>query len=151
MSRFSEPQDPVFRRLNTSLSFDRRLWPHDIAQSRAHVRMLAQQGIIDEAEREDLLGALETVAAELAADAFDFRSDDEDIHTAIERRVTEVAGAVGGKLHTARSRNDQVATDVAMYTRWWAEVHVASLEHLCRALLAAAERHLDWPLPGYTH
>src|SRR4051812_42735398 len=151
MSRFAEPQDPAFREMNTSLGFDRRLWPHDVAQSRAHARMLAARGVIAEADRDALLQGLNAVEEELRSGRFPFRDDDEDIHMAVERRLTEIAGPVGGRLHTARSRNDQVATDVAMYTRAAAETHLASLDQLCAAVLDAAERHLDWPLPGYTH
>src|SRR6187402_390593 len=110
MSRFSEPQDPAFRALNTSLSFDQRLWPFDVAQSRAHARMLAARGIIEEADRDALLSGLDAVEAELRDGTFPFRDDDEDIHMAVERRLTELAGPVGGKLHTARSRNDQAVT-----------------------------------------
>jgi argininosuccinate lyase len=151
VSRFAEPQDPVFRALNTSLPFDRRLWPEDVAQSVAHAEMLAAQGIISHEDRDALHAALEAVRTELLEDRFPFAADDEDIHMAIERRVTELAGPVGGKLHTARSRNDQVATDVAMFTRAAAEATAGHLQALCRALVGAAERHLDWPLPGYTH
>jgi argininosuccinate lyase len=151
MSRFSEPQDPAFQALNASLSFDRRLWPHDIAQSKAHAAMLAAQGIIGPAERDALLDGLDAVAAELDAGTFPFQPDDEDIHMAIERRLTEVAGPVGGKLHTARSRNDQVATDVALFTRAQALATIELIEGLMRSLVGAAERHLDWPMPGYTH
>jgi argininosuccinate lyase len=151
MSRFSEPQDPVFRRLNTSLEFDRRLWHHDVAQSRAHATMLAARGIIGEDDRDALLQALDAVQAELVDDAFPFAADDEDIHMAIERRVTEIAGAAGGKLHTARSRNDQVATDVALFTRDAAGHATRAIDAFAQALIDAAEAHLDWPLPGYTH
>jgi argininosuccinate lyase len=151
MSRFSEPQDPVFRSLNTSLGFDRRLWHHDVAQSRAHARMLAAQQIIGDGDRDALLAALDAVEAELLADTFPFDADDEDVHMAIERRVTEIAGAVGGKLHTARSRNDQVATDVALFTRDAAGHATRAVDALAKALIEAAEIHLDWPLPGYTH
>ena len=151
MSRFSEPQDPIFRRLNTSLSFDQRLWPYDIQGSRAHARMLAARSIIEDDERDALLAALDAVEAELAAGEFGFDANDEDIHMAVERRVTQLAGAVGGKLHTARSRNDQVATDVALFTRDAAGHATRAIDALAAALLAAAEAHLDWPLPGYTH
>jgi len=151
MSRFSEPQDPVFRRLNTSLGFDRRLWHHDVAQSRAHARMLAAQAIIGDDDRDALLEALDAVEGELVADAFAFADDDEDIHMAIERRVTEIAGSAGAKLHTARSRNDQVATDVALFTRDAAAHATRAIDTLAQALVDAAEAHLDWPLPGYTH
>ena len=109
MSRFDEPQHADFQRLNASLAFDRRLWPQDIAQSRAHVRMLAARGIVSAADRDALLAGLDAVQRELSEDAFAFRAEDEDIHMAIERRLTEIAGPVGGRLHTARSRNDQVA------------------------------------------
>ena len=151
MSRFSQPQDPIFRRLNTSLSFDQRLWPYDIQGSRAHARMLAAQGIIGDDDRDALLAALDAVEAELADGTFAFEEDDEDIHMAIERRVTEITGPAGGKLHTARSRNDQVATDVALFTRDGAGHATRAIDALAAALLSAAEAHLDWPLPGYTH
>ena len=151
MSRFSQPQDPAFQRLNASIGFDRRLWPHDIAQSRAHARMLAAQGIISAEDRDALLAGLDAVWRELEDGSFPFAPDDEDIHMAVERRLTEIAGPVGGKLHTARSRNDQVATDLALYTRAWSEATGGLVEALMRTVLAVAERHLDWPLPGYTH
>ncbi|HVW17703.1 MAG TPA: argininosuccinate lyase, partial [Solirubrobacteraceae bacterium] len=149
--RFSEPQDERFRALNASLSFDRRLWPHDVAQSRAHARMLAARGVIGEDDRDGILAGLDAVEAELAAGTFPFEADDEDIHMAIERRLTEIAGPVGGRMHTARSRNDQVATDVALFTREAARRDRAALTALCETLVAVAEAHVDWPLPGYTH
>jgi argininosuccinate lyase len=151
VSRFSEPQDERFRALNSSLAFDRRLWPYDVAQSRAHARMLAARGIIAEADRDALLEGLDAVERELAGGSFPFEETDEDIHMAIERRLTEIAGPVGGRLHTARSRNDQVVTDVAMFVRDAAGQAGAAITAVCGALLDAAERHLDWPLPGYTH
>ena len=117
MSRFGEPQDPLFHRLNASIGFDRRLWPQDVRQSKAHARALLFAGVLDDGELEALHSALDQVGAELADGRFPFADDDEDIHMAIERRVTEIAGPVGGKLHTGRSRNDQVATDVALYVR----------------------------------
>jgi len=151
MSRFSLPQDPAFQALNTSLDYDQRLWPHDIAQSKAHARMLAAQGIIVGEEADALVAGLDAVAAELSAGTFPFDGGDEDIHMAVERRLTEIAGPVGGKLHTARSRNDQVATDVALFTRAAAEAAQAAVTALMRTLVEVAEAHLDWPLPGYTH
>jgi argininosuccinate lyase len=151
MSRFSEPPDPVFQQLNASIGFDWRLGPYDVEQSRAHARMLAASGIISEADRDALLSGLDRVAAELEEDSFPFRADDEDIHMAIERRLTEIVGPVGGKLHTARSRNDQVATDMAMFTRAHALGAIERLQALQETLLGLAERHLDWPMPGYTH
>src|SRR6185312_11738569 len=151
MSRFSLPQDPVFQQLNASISFDWRLGPYDLEQSRAHAKMLAEAAIISAADRDALLNGLDRVADELDSGAFDFRADDEDIHMAIERRLTEIVGPVGGKLHTARSRNDQVATDMAMFTRAHALGTVERLQHLQSALVQLADRHLDWAMPGYTH
>jgi argininosuccinate lyase len=151
VSRFREPQDPAFQALNASIGFDRRLWPHDLAQSRAHARMLAAQGIIAADDRDALLEGLDAVEAELRDGRFPFAPDDEDIHMAVERRLTEIVGPVGGRLHTARSRNDQVATDVALFTREAARAGVEAVTALMAALVDAAERHLDWPLPGYTH
>jgi argininosuccinate lyase len=137
--------------MNSSIEFDRRLWPQDIAQSRAHARMLAEQGIIAAEDRDALLRGLDAVEAELREGHFSFTHDDEDIHMAIERRLTEIAGPVGGKLHTARSRNDQVVTDLAMYTRERADAARVAVEVLMATLLERAEEHVDWPMPGYTH
>jgi argininosuccinate lyase len=151
LSRFHEPQHPDFQRLNSSIGFDRRLWPQDIAGSRAHAKMLAAREIIAAEDRDALLMGLDAVELELSEGRFPFHEDDEDIHMAIERRLTELAGPVGGRLHTARSRNDQVVTDLAMYTRERAAAAQAAIGALMAALLARAEEHLDWPLPGYTH
>jgi argininosuccinate lyase len=151
LSRFREPQHPDFQRLNASIEFDRRLWPQDLAQSRAHARMLATQEILAVEDRDALLAGLDAVEAELRDGRFPFHVDDEDIHMAVERRLTELAGPVGGRLHTARSRNDQVVTDLAMYTRERAATTQAAIGKLMGVVLARAEEHLDWPLPGYTH
>jgi argininosuccinate lyase len=151
LSRFGEPQDPDFQHLNASISFDRRLWPQDIAQSRAHAKMLAARGIVSEADRDALLAGLEAVAAELAENRFQFAPDDEDIHMAIERGLTEIAGPVGGRLHTARSRNDQVVTDLAMFTREAATAAGEAVATLMRTLLERAREHAATAMPGYTH
>jgi argininosuccinate lyase len=151
MSRFQEPQHPDFQRLNTSIGFDRRLWRQDIAQSRAHAAMLAERGIISGDDRKALLAALTAVEAEFHEQRFPFADGDEDIHMAIERRVTELAGSVGGKLHTARSRNDQVVTDLVMYTRQCSLDAQLAITSLMNVLLKRAEEHIDWPMPGYTH
>jgi argininosuccinate lyase len=151
VSRFHEPQHPDFRRLNDSLAFDRRLWPQDVAGSRAHVRMLAERGIVEAADRDALLAGLDAVERELREDRFPFAAEDEDIHMAIERRLTEIAGPVGGRLHTARSRNDQVVTDLAMYTRERSTAARELIGGLMKELIARAEQHIDWPMPGYTH
>ena len=151
MSRFSEPQDPAFQRLNASIAFDRRLGPYDVAQSRAHVTMLAAVGVIEEGDRDALLATLDQVERELEDGTFPFAQDDEDIHMAVERRVTELAGRVGGRMHTARSRNDQVATDMAMFVRAHAELAERACAELMAVLIDVAEAHLDWPMPAYTH
>ena len=151
MSRFAQPPDPDFSRLNDSLSFDRRLAPYDVGQSQAHVRMLAAREIISDGDRDALLEALDQVERELADQTFAFDEGDEDIHMAIERRVTELAGEAGGRLHTARSRNDQVATDMALYIRDRATVAEGLITALLTRLVEVAEAHLDWPMPGYTH
>jgi argininosuccinate lyase len=151
MSRFSEPQDPLFRALNTSIGFDYRLAPFDIEQSLAHARMLARQEIISDADLAEIERGLGEVRGEIEANRFAIHPDDEDIHMAIERRLTEIVGPVGGKLHTARSRNDQVATDVVMFVRAHADRDRRALLDLLDVLVDLAERHLDWPMPGYTH
>jgi argininosuccinate lyase len=151
VSRFHEAQHPDFQRLNSSIDVDQRLWPQDVAQSQAHVRMLAAAEIISAEDRDALLSALEKAAEELREGVFDFAADDEDIHMAIERRVSELAGPVGGKLHTARSRNDQVVTDLAMYTRERASAAQRAIAELMAVLVRRAEEHLAWPMPGYTH
>src|ERR671936_2418370 len=113
--------------------------------------MLGRVGIIDESELAELERGLADVRIEIEQNRFEIRPDDEDIHMAIERRLTELVGPVGGKLHTARSRNDQVATDVALFVRVHAERDRRGLLDLMRTLVSLSERHLDWPLPGYTH
>jgi argininosuccinate lyase len=151
MSRFREPPDPVFQRLNASIAFDRRLAPHDLEQSRAHVRMLAEQGVLGESEATELLRGLDEVGAELESGRFKFDDADEDVHMALERRLTEIVGPAGGRLHTARSRNDQVATDMALFVRERSTRARELLIELMRTLAGLAERHIDWAMPGYTH
>ncbi len=151
MSRFAEPPDRVFQALNDSISFDIRLGPYDVRQSRAHATMLAAGGLLTEAERDELHGGLEQIGQELESGTFAISEGDEDIHMAIERRLTEIVGPVGGKLHTARSRNDQVATDLAMFVREEAARAEEGIVALGQTLVELAERHLDWPMPGYTH
>jgi argininosuccinate lyase len=151
VSRFHEPQHPDFHRLNASIGFDQRLWPQDIAQSRAHASMLSERGILTAEDRDALLAGLDAVERELSGGRLRFTDDDEDIHMAIERRLTEIVGPVGGRLHTARSRNDQVVTDLIIYTREQAVTAQEATTGLMRTLLTRAEEHLDWPMPGYTH
>ncbi|MFP5255947.1 MAG: argininosuccinate lyase [Acidimicrobiia bacterium] len=134
-----------------SLPFDQRLAPDDLAGSRAHVRGLVRAGVLTDAERDAVLVALDEVEAELVSGDFAFAPSDEDIHTAIERRVTELAGPAGAKLHTGRSRNDQVATDLRLYTKR-ALLEVAErVLTLQEVLTARADEAGDAYLPGYTH
>jgi argininosuccinate lyase len=149
--RFEEGPADALLAYTVSLPFDRRLWRDDISGSRAHVGGLARAGLLDDAELIAVLAALDTVEEEMAGGTFAFAQSDEDIHTAVERRVTELAGPAGAKLHTARSRNDQVATDLRLWCkRELVEVArlVVSLEDV---LLARAEAAGDTYLPGYTH
>ena len=134
-----------------SLPFDRRLWRDDIHGSRAHVGGLGRAGLLDVDELDAVLGALDVVEEEMAAGTFAFAQSDEDIHTAVERRVTELAGSAGAKLHTARSRNDQVATDLRLWCKRELIVVARLVVDLQDVLLARAEAAGDTYLPGYTH
>ena len=149
--RFSQSPSAELWDFTVSLPFDRRLAAFDIAGSTAHVAGLARAGILDPGEAESVLAALETTAAELESGSFEFIESDEDIHTAIERRVTELAGAAGAKLHTGRSRNDQVATAFRLYCKDAVGVIASRLVALESVLVARAERSGDAYLPGYTH
>jgi argininosuccinate lyase len=149
--RFSEDPNALAFQFNASLSFDQRLWREDIRGSAAWARALARAGVITTAESELLVGGLERVRAEFASDAFQFAPSDEDIHTAVERRLGELIGAVAGKLHTGRSRNDQVATDFRLWALDAETQLIAHLRALQGALLTQAEAHVETLLPGYTH
>src|SRR6185503_11790857 len=133
------------------LAFDQRLWPHDIAGSVAWARALARAALITTAEADTLVKGLEAVRAELEAGAFRFRPELEDIHTNVERRLLELVGDVGGKLHTGRSRNDQIALDERLYLREAIAHTVAALRAAQEALLARAAETVEAPMPGYTH
>jgi len=150
-SRFRKEPDPRFWALNRSLPFDWQLAAYDIDQSRAHARGLLGIGVLDEDELSRIDAGLERVRERMAEHGFAFEDSDEDIHMAIERLLGEEIGPLAGKLHTGRSRNDQVATDVAMVV----QVHSLQAIELCAAtmaeLLSLAEAHRDWALPGYTH
>ena len=146
----SGPADELLA-YTVSLPFDRRLWRDDLAGSRGHVRMLAEVQILARAEADAVLAALETTEAELDAGTFVFAPSDEDIHTAIERRVTELAGPAGAKLHTGRSRNDQVATAFRLWCKRELRVVAGRVLALQRVLLSRAEAAGDVYLPGYTH
>jgi argininosuccinate lyase len=151
MARFRKDPDPRFWRLNRSLPFDWQLAAYDLDQSRAHARGLQRLGILDAAELAEMEAGLDRVQARMAEHGFEFEDADEDIHMAIERLLGEEVGPLAGKLHTGRSRNDQVATDVALVV----QAHSLRAIELCGAamerLLALAEAHKDWAMPGYTH
>ena len=150
--RFSDGPADALMALSVSIDFDRRLAPQDIEGSRAHVTMLAAVGILADDERDAVLIALDAVAGELEAGTFEFAPSDEDIHTAVERRVTELAGAAGAKLHTGRSRNDQVATDLRLWTKQAATDVVRAIHEFQTVLIRrAAEAGESVALPGYTH
>lgn len=148
--RFAGGPSEALQALNDSLPFDQRMFREDIAGSRAHVRMLGDVGLFTEAERDGVLAALDTVEHEIESGSFDFQANDEDIHTAVERRVTELEPA-GAKMHTGRSRNDQVATDLRLWTRSAIDEVLELIERLQRTLLTHAEQAGDAYLPGYTH
>ena len=149
--RFTQPTDKFVEEFTASIGFDKRLYRHDIEGSIAHVTMLARQGIVTEAEKEQIVAGLRGILADIEAGNFDFSVALEDIHMNIEARLTERIGAVGGKLHTARSRNDQVALDIRLYLREGVETVREALRSLMKALLEQAERHLDVVMPGFTH
>jgi argininosuccinate lyase len=151
MSRFRKDPDPRFWRLNRSIEFDWRLAPYDIDQSQAHARGLRQIGVLDDDELEQIDAGLERVRARMGEHGFQFEDSDEDIHMAVERLLGEEIGPLAGKLHTGRSRNDQVATDVAMVVQAHSLRAIELAGAAMERLLELAERHRDWPMPGYTH
>ena len=149
--RFSRGADPVAEAFTASLAFDRRLWSYDIEGNIAWAHALRRAGLIPDEELTALLAGLEAVRAELEAGTFPFRPELEDIHMNIERRLTELAGPVGGKLHTGRSRNDQIALDERLYLRDILGRVDRGLRQTQEVLLRRAEEHVGCPMPGYTH
>jgi argininosuccinate lyase len=149
--RFSDRPSDQMRRFGDSIDFDMRLWEADIAASLAYAKALARAGVIDEDDRYALLEGLARVRTELADGEFVVQPDDEDIHTAIERRLGELVGRVAGKLHTGRSRNDQVATDTRLYVRDQIAQLRQHLARLQRAIVDKAKVHIELLMPGYTH
>jgi len=148
---FSEPMSELVQRYTASVGFDRRLWRADIAGSMAHAEMLATQGIVSAADFAAIRSGLETIAGEIESGAFVWRLELEDVHLNIEARLVEVAGDAGKRLHTGRSRNDQVATDVRLWLRDEIGAIGALLAELQLALVALAEQHTETILPGLTH
>ncbi len=149
--RFDGGPSEALQALNDSLPFDRRMFRHDIEGSRAHVSMLCDVGLVTPGERDQILAALDTVESEMASGEFEALPSDEDIHTAVERRVTEITPDAGGKLHTARSRNDQVATDLKMWTRQELGELAGLVLRFQATLAAQADAVGEAYVPGYTH
>ncbi len=150
-SRFSKESDSAFAKLNASFSFDWRLYDADIRGSIAYAKALARAKIINDAECTALLGGLQRVKQEFDARTFEAKPSDEDIHTAVERRLAEFVGAVAGKLHTGRSRNDQVATDARLYVLDAISHLKAAICNLQSAIIDRSQAQLDALMPGYTH
>lgn len=149
--RFTGSADEALRRLNDSLPFDQRMALQDVAGSIAYARAIGRAGVITSDEAAQIVAGLERVRAEFADGSFAFAAGDEDIHTAVERRLTELIGPVGGKLHTGRSRNDQVATDFRLWTLDALRDLDARLDDLQAALIGAAAQQAETLMPGYTH
>jgi len=149
--RFADGPAAVMREINASLPFDKRLWRQDIAGSIAHARMLGAQGILQEGEAAAIVAGLEAIRADYEAGDLPDDLDLEDIHMATEARLADRIGAVAGRLHTARSRNDQVATDFRLFVRDCLDEVDAALAALQRALIDRAEEHVEAVMPGFTH
>jgi argininosuccinate lyase len=150
-ARFAEPVDELVKRYTASVAFDRRMWRQDIQGSLAHARMLARQGIITQADLTDIERGMATIKEEIAAGRFVWSSDLEDVHLNIEKRLTALVGEAGKRLHTGRSRNDQVATDIRLCLRDAIDELRALLRAFQTALLTLAEREAATPMPGFTH
>jgi len=149
--RFAAGPDAIMEAINASIGFDKRMAAQDIAGSRAHAAMLAATGIIESNDAEAIREGLLTVLSEIDADTFEFSTALEDIHMNVEARLKEVIGEPAGRLHTGRSRNDQVATDFKLWVRDQLDATQGALLALIRALLAQAEDGADWVMPGFTH
>ncbi|MFW5910032.1 MAG: argininosuccinate lyase, partial [Thiohalospira sp.] len=149
--RFDEPTDAFVEAFTASVGFDRRLYREDIAGSIAHARMLADQGVIAADEAETIVAGLEAIRGRIEAGEFQWRVDLEDVHMNIEAALTREVGDVGKKLHTGRSRNDQVATDLRLWLRGQVDAIAGELARLQRGLIEVAEREAETILPGFTH
>ena len=149
--RFSAKPDQIMASINASIGFDKRLAAEDIAGSRAHAAMLAAKAIISPADEATIQDGLSRIEREIAAGVFPFREEFEDIHMNVEARLAEMIGAAAGRLHTARSRNDQIALDLRLWTRAACERVLSALQDLQRSLLDQAEAHAESLMPGFTH
>ena len=149
--RFTARPDALMQAINVSIGFDKRLWTQDIAGSKAHAAMLAKTGVISSGDEAEIQRGLDAIQGEMEAGEFPFREEYEDIHMNVEARLRELIGPVAGRLHTARSRNDQVALDFRLWVRDAADRTAAQIEELQRALIETAETHADVLMPGFTH
>src|SRR5262245_61513748 len=149
--RFTSSPDAIMEEINTSVEFDRHLYRQDIAASKAHAAMLAKQGIISKEDAKKIAHGLDTILSEIEGNKFDFKRALEDIHMNVESRLSELIGPAAGRLHTARSRNDQVATDFKLYVREAIDTLDAALGHYQRALAEQAQAYADTVMPGFTH
>ena len=149
--RFGSSPNDLMTRINASISFDKRLWREDIAASKAHATMLRDQGMIDEADAAAILHGLNQIAAEYERDGVPELVELEDIHMTVEHRLGELIGSAAGRLHTARSRNDQVATDFRLWVRNACDEAVDAIRALQRALVERADEHAESVMPGFTH
>jgi argininosuccinate lyase len=149
--RFSDKPHELMQAINVSIGFDKRLAAQDLAGSRAHAAMLSRCGLISSEDEAAILGGLERIGREIEDGSFPFREEFEDIHMNVEQRLKELIGEAAGRLHTARSRNDQVALDLRLWVRDACDRTIEQLQALQRALLAQAEAHADALMPGFTH
>ena len=149
--RFSEATDAFVAEFTASVQFDQRFYKQDIAGSIAHATMLAKVGVLTTEERDDIIQGLNTIQAEIEAGQFEWRIDLEDVHMNIESRLTQRIGITGKKLHTGRSRNDQVATDLKLWCKQQGNLLLESIHGLQSKLVATARQYQTTVLPGYTH
>lgn len=149
--RFGSKPAELMTRINASIGFDKRLWREDIAASKAHAAMLGEQGIVSKMDVAAILEGLDQIAAEYDRDGVPEKLDLEDIHMTVESRLAELIGPAAGRLHTARSRNDQVATDFRLWVRNACEEAIDAIRSLQRALVERADEHAETVMPGFTH
>jgi argininosuccinate lyase len=149
--RFGKGPAELMKRVNASIGFDKRLWREDIAASKAHAQMLRDQGILGEPDASAILEGLDRIAAEFERDGVPEKQELEDIHMTVEHRLGELIGEAAGRLHTARSRNDQVATDFKLWVRSACDEAAEAIRELQRVLVERAEEHADSVMPGFTH
>ena len=150
--RFANSPDAVMESINASISYDKRLWRHDIIASKAHAKMLCLQNIISQTDYDSILSGLDVVYSEIEQGKFTFSPKLEDIHMNIEHRLSELIGTAAGRLHTARSRNDQVvATDTKLWLRDMIDIVTSLITDIQTVILNRADEHFDTIMPGFTH